>query len=360
MIHPSTHPLGRGAYLAAMTSVFAHPGRRFGQLVETLFLAFFGALLGTAWSILGVYLGSLVETTNPSAMFAIRAVFLVLAFLVHGFLRSQTPRLFTFVLLEVILCMTGLTTNSHRVTHDFATGLIYPVLVAAIVIFVINLCIFPEFSSGFLGKIAIETLRDVSTALAEAGASFVAPERKMPLNTLTTSKPSLRANLAKLEAAQNETQSELAFSVLPPRDLKEVSKRAMKRLVANTIAVIGACESRYLLLKDSTEDLQAQLSSSESSIGEPDDSSSPTEKSRRMLRYDSDLSDGIPLIDLSLDRATRGIEYGDADVLCRLMERITEPYQNLQKACDATVKALMSSLSLCYVSIHHRSHQNQL
>ena len=249
--------------------------------------------------------------------------------------------------------MLGLTANPFQNSGSFATGLLYPVLIAAAVVFLANLCIFPEFSSSFLGETAIKTLQDVSTALAEAGANFVALERSLSLNALITSKPMLRADLSKLKITQNETQFELAYSVLPPRDLKKISKGAMKRLVANTIAVIGACESRFTLSRDSAEDSQISALCSESSTREP--YLCPHAKTARSFsKYDVDLPNGIRLIDLNLKRGTRDTKSGDADVLQRLIENVKEPYKDLQKACNATVIAIASGLSLCYVSVRNR------
>src|ERR1700686_2652319 len=43
---------GKAAYLAPITTVFGHPGRRFGTMAEALVLAIAGTLIGTGWSIL--------------------------------------------------------------------------------------------------------------------------------------------------------------------------------------------------------------------------------------------------------------------------------------------------------------------
>lgn len=59
-------------------------------------------------STLGVYLGELVYDTNPHATMAIRAVFLTIALLAHGYIRSVAPRLFIMVLLTIIPVLLGL------------------------------------------------------------------------------------------------------------------------------------------------------------------------------------------------------------------------------------------------------------
>jgi hypothetical protein len=107
---------GKAAYLAPITTVFGHPGRRFGQMAEALVLAVSGSLVGIGWSSFGLYLSSLVYGHNPPAAYTIKGLFLVVALMVHGFLRSHTPRLFIFVLLLVIVVVVGLTSTATAVT----------------------------------------------------------------------------------------------------------------------------------------------------------------------------------------------------------------------------------------------------
>jgi len=324
--------IGRAAYLAAITTVFGHPGRRFGTMVEALILVLAGTLLGVAWSTLGIYLGSLAISDNPPAAYAIRGGFLTVAMMLHGFLRSGTPRLFLFVLLLVIVSVVSLISTTTVVTPVLATQILYPIFIATGVIISVNLCIFPEFSSGFLGHVTIETLNDTAKVLEDAGHYFtytsqnpegqsVRNPRVLPktdhtpatkedpskmqasrtlgvfenlrkimknsqstnerignadvsnsvtpkmeeshrnakasekskivsLSALTTAKAKLRTKLSCCKVAQRECNFEVAVSVLPPRNMKPISVSCMKKLVANTIALIGACESKYALLGD--------------------------------------------------------------------------------------------------------------
>jgi len=74
--------------------------------------------------------------------------------------------------------------------------------------------------------------------------------RSSKLKSLTDEKSNLRRSSTAVKNAQDECNFELAFAVLPPRDLKLISDTAMKKLVANTIALIGVCESKYALTGD--------------------------------------------------------------------------------------------------------------
>jgi hypothetical protein len=151
---------GPAAYLGPITTVFGHPGRRFGMMAEAVVLALLGTLAGTGWSTLGIYLSSLVYDSDAPAAYTIKGIFLMLALLLHGFLRSHTPRLFLFVLLMLIVVVVSLTGTSTEVSKTSVTALVYPILSACLIVLLVNTLLFPEFSSSFLGITTIETLGD--------------------------------------------------------------------------------------------------------------------------------------------------------------------------------------------------------
>ncbi|KAL8948961.1 MAG: hypothetical protein Q9222_004898 [Ikaeria aurantiellina] len=397
--------LGRAAYLGAITTVFAHPGRRFGQLVESLALAIIGTALGLAWSLLGLYLGSLVIKTNPPAAYSIRGIFLACALIFHGFLRSKTPRLFVGLLLLIIISVVSLTSTATAVTQTTLTQIVYPILVAAGVILVVNLILFPEFSSSFLGETTIKTLYDTTQALQDAGEYFTlsatfdededsgnspshkgkgteqvgnerikkSEKRTFPaglfkplvrlegerrsdrggpedqlcpsIHELVGAKAQLRAKLSTCKAAQMECNFEIAFAVLPPRKLKPVSDRSMKKLVAATVAVIGACESKFALLGDNDAPNTDSGRHSEASARET--ASDPTRNvmdpsltSNQMSKDDR--------TELDLIKPKREIEFGDARLLQYLLKRIRAPYLNFFAIVSRAVECQIVCIAYCY------------
>jgi hypothetical protein len=437
---------GKATYLAAIVTVFGHPGRRFGMMAEALVLAVLGLLVGVAWSIFGVYLSGLVYPYNEPAAYTVKGVFLLVAMVFHGFLRSHTPRLFLFVLLIVIVCVVGLTGTAKAYTPLLATQLLYPILTAVAVLLLVNTCIFPEFSSDFLGTTTIETLGETVGALRDAGSYFVAdvgtfenkegqngehadseegnaitteksataaeppssssespsvlrrlfssfshgsnapaepegtkqqkaPKKKVvKLNVLTGEKAKLRAKLAACKAMQQECNFELAFAVLPPRDLKPISDTAMKAIVANTLALIGACESKWFLTGDMEDSQQqpkpkvpepttaasADVSGTDSDIldspyhsSTEDSGGEATGKKRRKSRkarkkayHKAKLE--LEKEQLDLVKPKREIEYGDLELFQSLLRRISEPLHELQETIDRSVDVVTSCLAYCY------------
>ena len=419
LIPGASNKIGKAAYLGAMTTVFGHPGRRFGQLAEALILTLSGALLGLAWSNLGLYLSSLVITSNATAAYTIRALFLTIALMVHGFLRSYAPRLFVALVLLIIVSVVNFLSTAKQVTIGGVTQILYPVLIATGIILIVNLSVFPEFSSSFLGQMTIETLNDTAVTLERAGHYFTyartgeaeeegkispsshvhkpgplsglkksadqaesvstrprgssvmvsltqsslttkasgtsargvatdavdshswgkpseaAVSTKISLGDLISAKGNLRKKLSECKSAQSECNFELAYAVLPPRDLKPISGKSMTKLLANVVAVISTCESKFALIGDF--------------------SSATTNRSQSGQKMDeTDASSGSSILeptraDLELIKPKREIEFGDVRLLRYLLRRVEKPYDDLSKSLNATVATISSCIAHIYV-----------
>ncbi|KAI1494320.1 hypothetical protein F5X96DRAFT_617433 [Biscogniauxia mediterranea] len=361
---------GKSTYLGAMASVFGHPGQRFGKMTEVLSLIVVGSFAGLGWSLLGLYLSSLVYDTNIQAAYGIRAVFFTLALLLHGILRSSAPRLFMFVFWFLLISLSVLTGSATSVSVAAVKQIAYPILTAVGVIILVNILIFPEFSSDFLGKSTIETLSDTISCFQDASNWFMsdskdlgeggsektsATELRTKLVALTDKKTKLRTKLASCKAAQAECNFELVFAVLPPRSLKPISATLMTRLVQVTICLINACESKYALLgyghktspaesseeKDTDSDSSSSDSSSESSSEDSDDEKSQHESksARQKSRYRRNLE---------LVKPVREIESGDIDLLEHIVSQIHIPAKALQDQIRDAVQVITIALAYCY------------
>ena len=407
-----------------MTTVFGHPGRRFGQLVEALTLLILGSSLGLAWSILGLYLSSLIISHDQSSAYTVKAIFLVVAAMTHGFLRSYAPRLFPGLILLISVAAITLLSTAKQVTQVAATQILYPILTASGVILVVNLLVFPEFSSSFLGQVTIETLDDTAKALENAGGYFLhvkegkkdskegdasdahgskgylkrenisrlvnsqsdGPRTGRPsihrddsnpvgqksarritsaagqgaqdtarqkdadvmvaettesspvltLSELSSFKGFLRQKLTTCKGAQNECNFEVAFAVLPPRDLKSISSRLMAKLLANTVAIIGTCESKFALVGDSVDSSSAE----------------EREDIENEVR-EQDLDDeGMTRAELKMIKPRREIEFGDVRLLQFLLRRLKEPYRNMSQVVFETVRLIITCVAHTYVSAY--------
>ncbi|RYP26901.1 hypothetical protein DL768_011517 [Monosporascus sp. mg162] len=356
---------GPSTYLGAMVTVFGHPGRRFGALCEALILIVLGAFVGMAWSSLGLYLSSLVIDSNLDAACGIRAVFFALAVMLHGILRSSTPRLFLFVFLMLLVSIIVLTGTATSVSTSMIIQIAYPILTAAATIIVVNVTIFPEFSSDFLGISTIETLCETVKCLQEAGDWFVSESSEAnPDNTektsstdlrsklvsLTDTKGKLRSQLGSLKTAQAESNFELVFAVLPPRSLKRISVTAMTRLVQTAISLVNACESKYALVGDDADTTQGAAEN-----GDTDDSDSTTDSSSESSESEDAKASEKPhkrkskhQRNLELIKPIREIESGDSRLLEHILTQVRDPAKALHNQIHRAVQVIAVALAHCY------------
>ncbi|KAL8987708.1 MAG: hypothetical protein Q9177_003113 [Variospora cf. flavescens] len=314
----------------------------------------------------------------------------------------------------VIVSVVSLTSVTTAVTAVSATQIAYPILVALGVVLLVNLSVFPEFSAGFLGDTTIGTLYDTAEALRNAGHYFTevsppadvlrrlptykkdakaeshrdnaeasnqksyaslvlskirrlqiwttdseAGEKTLPritLQKLVGAKQGLRSNLARCKKAQSESNFEIAFAVLPPRELKPISSKMMRRLIANAIAVIGACESKFLLLGES--DPQEDLTYGTANQCPPE--APPRHFAGNVLkdrgRPKAARGGVVPLKDavlpeeikLDLVKPRREIEFGDVKVLQHLLQRIAAPYTILSTVIARAIDCVTVSIAYSY------------
>ncbi|EHK97286.1 putative Uncharacterized membrane protein [Glarea lozoyensis 74030] len=207
--------------------------------------------------------------------------------------------------------------------------------------------------------------------------------KKVTLKSLTDRKAKLRAKLGGCKAAQQECNFELAYAVLPPELLKPISVTAMTKLVANTIALIGACESKYALMGDENDKIESDIteaakaadveSENSSSKHSTDEEATDNEHSKDRRRSPIDVNGGRKSEknhdengkkhhkglkrkstlqqgkeNLELIKPKKEIEFGDVELLRYLVGRIADPLRELQKTIDASVGVITSCLAYSY------------
>lgn len=394
---------GTNTYLAPMTAVFAHSGQRMAKMYESLLLIIIGTFVGLGWSHLGLYLSSLAAETDASGASSIRAVFMLIAVLVHGFIRSSTPRLFVSVWLFLVASASTLMGKATEVSLSTFTNIIYPVLTGAAVVLTVNLCIFPELSTSYLGSSTLETLSDTMDTLDRATYWFVTPggdsdeakkkaaessdkDKKKektwwsefkadfpnpfkttgnkrsstvtPLNlttlaNLTDKKTKLRAALMRCKAAQDEVNFEYSISPLPPKSLKPISKHCMSSLVQNAVTLIGACENKYVLLgaavedeSDFEEDPELPMLSRDVSREIPAPASSSFLQQIPELGSEDSDEDYQRRIDEV--KPLRELESGSVEILESILRRLRDPVEEFEAACKEAALSAMTCIAYCF------------
>lgn len=325
-------------------------------MVEAMTLVIIGTSLGTAWSTLGLYLGSLLISSNAPAAYTVRGIFLAIALLLHGFFRSHTPRIFLGTVLFIIPNVVSLVAPTKTLTATNVTQIIYPIFMAVGILLIVNVIVFPEFSSSYLGGTVTGGLQEIASVLRQSGEYFTqikGPKRDnseggeqerqvYKMSSVSASKAAVRAKVNACKAAQRECNFELSYSTLPPRDLKVVTQ-LMAKISGNVAAIIGACESKFALVGDDSES-ESIISNETSTRGEGANSSDGT-------GAHTTTTSAIKLEDeLELVKPRREIESGDPDLLLQLIQEITPPYMDIQGCADRAIDSVISNISYVYVS----------
>lgn len=377
-----------------MVTVFAHPGQRSGLMIESLLMILVGSLLGVLWSLLGLFLSNLVVHENRSAAYTIRGLFLVVSVLVHGFVRSSSPRLFNFVLFMLIACIITLQFPNDATTLLF-TDIYIPILLAAGVLLVVNFTIFPELSSSHLGSATIRSISEATETLNRATYWFITPggdsaeakenrlhriatvssagakqhapwylypftkqaRKKLrsrfpnpfhgpktidpfsaaPLNLtsiaqLAERKIKLRNQLRICRTAQEEVNFEISLSSLRPASMKNISTDCMTSLIQEVITLIAACENKFVLL--GSEEQQQQQTTRTTHHVDGEAHVEGKRKSKKKRKKSSHVDHAKPI---------REIEAGSAELLTSIVEHIQEPVI----ACQSSLQDAVHLLTVC-------------
>lgn len=394
---------GRETFLIPMVVVFGHPGQRLGLMIESLLMILLGAFLGVVWSLLGLFLANLVSHHNEPAAYAIRGVFLLVAALLHGFVRSHSPRLFNFVLFMLVAVIITVQAPTDETTKLF-THIYVPVCLGAAVSLLANLALFPELSSSYLGETTIVTISDAMDALARSTYWFVTPggdceevkqqrarlysstsrksrasnaslpflkrlagsrrwrafaaqfpnpfssarqQSKVPIEltslaSLTDSKMKIRSKLRACRAAQDEVNFEISLSKLPPDLMRPITMNCMTNLIQGIITVIGACENKFVLLGASTAKPAPVQSQATGILSSTSQSSHNTPKSGKLRKRKAGKNRHAEDV-----RPIKEIEAGSAELVEHILLYIRDPVMDLHLSIKEAVNSLITCLAYC-------------
>ncbi|KAI4240885.1 MAG: hypothetical protein L6R40_004880 [Gallowayella cf. fulva] len=165
------------------------------------------------------------------------------------------------------------------------------------------------------------------------------------LQDLIGAKAKLRSKLSTCKAAQTECNFEVAFAVLPPRLLKPISKRSMKRLVANVVAIIGACESKFALLGEGNERVSNVDDGTEPKLAIVDRGLTQIDEK---LLLEMEPHKKADRTEIDLIKPKREIEYGDARLLQHLLKGISVPYTNFNIALSRAMDCVTICIAYAY------------
>ncbi|RDA84707.1 hypothetical protein CP532_2760 [Ophiocordyceps camponoti-leonardi (nom. inval.)] len=384
------------SFLIPMAVCFAHPGQRMGRMIQSLLMVLVGAIIGLSWSLLGLRLAFLVEGRNPAAANAIRALFFLFLLLVHGYIRSSNPGLMIFVMFLIIPATLTIQLPGN-VTGSIYTTTYIPLLLGAAVLLVVNLALFPELSSTYLGSTTIDALSETVDTLTRATTWFVTPgcdpenapvesaspnkpgppakkgavakffsqfpnpfrpakrgfawsslpHQNTKLVHLTAQKPKLRACLARCRGVQDEVNFEISLSPLPPTALKPISIQYMTGLVRNVTTLIGACENKFVVVGTDESLKRSSSGGKEESSGKNGrktaTKSGKKGASKKSRAAKPDNKKPFPSV-----KPIKEIETSSAELLEAILTRIRGPAQDFQVSVAEAANLVILCLAYCF------------
>ncbi|KAK6518548.1 hypothetical protein TWF506_005686 [Arthrobotrys conoides] len=353
---------GPAVFLGAIVSVFGHPGRNLGAMLETIVFALVGALVGTGWVTFASYISDLIYKKNIENAHAFRAIILVISLLVHGYLRSKIPKIFVGVLLFLLTVVIQMTTPIFQFSSKVATTFLYPFLTGIMICTFVNLLVFPEFSSGKVAVVTVQGLELALETLKDATDFFVSPTDEVqksisktgekdgklkdkgnsedgdeededetkedPLKNLLSAREKLRKAVASSKATLKETSFEIGYSCLPPARLHPISSKGLDALVTSTLTLIGACETKHIILGDDGEKEEENNEESAEEDEKKDDESDTNSIKEK----------------LEVIRPKREAEVADEEFLKHLIERVNEPLEAIRTITRQSITALIACI----------------
>ncbi|KAF3284357.1 hypothetical protein TWF970_011573 [Orbilia oligospora] len=362
---------GPAVFLGAIVSVFGHPGRNLGAMLETIVFALVGALVGSGWVTFASYVSDLIYRNNVENAHAFRAIILVISLLVHGYLRSKIPKIFVGVLLFLLTVIIQMTTPNFQFSAKVATTFLYPFLTGILICTFVNILVFPEFSSGKVAVVTVKGLELALETLKDATDFFVSPtdgvrktlskteekngkakdedsdkdddkeeeegeQKEDPLKKLLSAREKLRKAVASSKATLKETSFEIGYSCLAPAKLHPISSKGLDALVTSTLTLIGACETKHIILGDDNEEKKKEEPAEEEEEKKDDDESDMDSIKEK----------------LEVIRPKREAEVADEEFLKHLIERVDEPLTTIRTTLRQSITALIACIEFsCDVPI---------
>lgn len=338
LIKPVATVLGSSSYIIAIAALNHHPARRLGGMIEAVVMGLIGTGVGIAFMVFGHF------TTNEIAAYsgmrnalAYLAILEIIMLTVHAFIRSYSPRLFNMVFMFFTVVHFGFLSPLSTPYGDLARNFGYPILLGIGICFVINLSIFPEFGSTYLGTSVVKALNEMhthtnSTVLFFTGSHQGVDQSStelLTMNNIMTQKAKLRSSLANCKEILTESLFEISVSVMSPQELKKCLK-VINNSIVPLNALVGACELEYSLLGESHIYREPETTThTGNNLGETEASSRPTSFIESI-------------------KPTKEIDHADAKVFLEFLRGIKEPILKLSDAISQSFNIVKLSVAYAY------------
>lgn len=240
IIDPVAAALGSATYLLPLVSVSMHPGRRVGQMIEETILAYAGVLLGIAFLSLGHW--AYHELYSPGheswALGTLAAIDIVLL-TVTGIAKAVSPRFSVFTLMLIVTAHFSYLSNLDVPLGFAAKSFASSSAVSIGVCLLINIVVYPEFGSVYVGSSMIAHFKKLRAQLTSSAEYFTEDPDCCSLTYDVARKEGIYKSLEACKTALTETSFEITYGYLTPHELAPIHQLSAG-LSANVAAMLNA------------------------------------------------------------------------------------------------------------------------
>ncbi|KXS13593.1 hypothetical protein M427DRAFT_364764 [Gonapodya prolifera JEL478] len=377
------NPFGPAVFLAAIASLFFHPGRTVGSLIESIIFGLTGAVIGAIWTNFGSFLvAKQNENVNGDFLraFTLLSVVLLLV-VVMSILQARFPRLRLLSINSLIITILNLIQKVHYTTPTWTTPwwMVVAYCVGAACSLFSCLLVFPETASDDIRSALRDALTHISTAVhshcdvflwpliihdeknsagPDASTSIQVPGQEFETEPFSTQKStsaqnSLRATLGKLSNALRESSYEFTVSWYSPKEVSQISQ-SLKELMRHCGGMYSGVLRREDLHKHfgmggSDEALYEEVDSSD--LNESDPRLAQTNKSTEgfmgsgILDEPNDTS-SLPLVNRASTRKLSNKDRAVADHILQVYGELIAPsLHGLVLACGEELQRVQGRLT---------------
>lgn len=352
LIRPLNAKLGTASYVIAIAALNHHPGRRLGGMFEAVVLGLIGTGFGVAFCVFGHFVTN--EIAAYSGMkngLACLAILEIIMLTIHAFIRSYSPRLFNMVFMFFTVSHFGFLSSLNTPYGAVASSFAYPILLGIAICFIINLLVFPEFGSTYLGTSIVDALNQMHTHVNTTVLFFTGSHenldessfKALKMDNIIAQKASLRSNLINSKAVLTESLFEISFSIMSPQELKNCLK-IMTNITVPLNALVGACELEYSLLGESH--IKPRRENSRSTPYAGHNSNEQQEKDTNEDEANPPSSRAASFIESV--KPTREIEHADEKIFLQFLSGIRQPILKLSDAISQSFNIIKLSVAYSY------------
>lgn len=355
-IDPINSNMGVSSYLCSLISVSMHPGRRLGAMMQSLVLGLAGVAIGLPYTLFVHFIAKKVYSDEKDLQ-NVYGLFIVFDFFVlamAGYVRSAAPRFFIFTFVVFLIShfsfLLPITTSLENLAHDFSV----PLLIGIGLSFVINITIFPEFGSTYIGTTILSAVHELQVMFSNTSYFFVNLDVDAPnmakdyadkVAFLISQKKKVRGCFAQCVATMLECSYEFSYSYMAPQELKPLLKH-LRSLNITTNALHVACElvlGVFVGQSQNSGPYEFEFSDLEKKIEEDlqkFDDEDFSESEEDVFKDSKDL--------LKRLKPHKEMDFSDRSMLLEFIHSIKEPVQDVTKVALNAVNQIKCVIAYTY------------